>query len=106
MEDGVADIVVGFACFEAEACGELTLGEIAEFPESNHADLLLDGLILGEGDGLPGTVSQHEIAVFDLHGDVKSDLHGHPLPRGSIDAPRGRQIRYTQFMHKVKRRVP
>jgi len=32
VEDGVADIVIGFACLEAEAGGELALGEAAELP--------------------------------------------------------------------------
>ena len=82
LEDGVADVVVGFARFEAEASGELAFGEAAEFPEGDHADLLLDSLFLGEGDGLPGRVRQHERAVFDLNVDIESDMHGHLLPRG------------------------
>src|SRR5262249_58011052 len=53
VEDGVADIVRGFARLEAEAGGELALGEAAEFSKSEHTDLRLDGLFLGEGDGLP-----------------------------------------------------
>jgi hypothetical protein len=36
VEDGVADIVIGCARLEAEAGGELALGEAAEFPESDH----------------------------------------------------------------------
>jgi hypothetical protein len=84
VEDGVADIVIGFACLEAEAGSELALGEAAEFPESDHTDLLLDGLFLGESDGLPSTVSEHERAFLSLNVEAKSDMHGRPLPRGGL----------------------
>jgi len=87
-EDSVAAVVIGFARFEAEAGGKLAFGEATEFPEGNHADLLLDGLFFGEGDGLPSTVSEHKSAVFDLHVDVESDMHDHPLPWGAANAPR------------------
>jgi hypothetical protein len=79
-EDSVSAVVIGFARFEAEAGGELAFGEATEFPEDNHADLLLDGLFFGEGDGLPSTVSEHKSAVLDLNVDVESDMHDHPLP--------------------------
>src|SRR2546422_567873 len=64
---------------------KLALEEGAEFPKGDHADLLLDGLFLGEGDGLPGMVSEYKGAVFDQNVDVERDLHGHPLSRGGID---------------------
>jgi len=88
----VADIVVGFACLEAEAGGELVFGEAAEFPECDHADLFLDGLFLGEGDGLPCTVGEHERAVFGLNAELESHLHGRSLLRGGIDKSRVRPI--------------
>lgn len=85
VEHGVSDVIVGLARLEAKAGGKLALGEVAEFPKGNHADLLLDGLCLGEGDSLPGTVSEHEGAVFDQNVNVERDLHGHPLSRGGVD---------------------
>ncbi len=88
----MANIIIGFACLEAETSGELALGEVAEFPEEDHDDFLLDGLFLGEGDGLPAMVSEYEGAVFDQHVDVESDLHGRPLRRGDIDDSRELQI--------------
>ena len=75
VEDGVADIVVGFACFEAETVGELVLGEVAQFPEGDHTNLLLDGLLLGEGDGLPVMVGEDERAIFAQDFDIESDMH-------------------------------
>ncbi len=108
VEDGVADVIVRFARLEAQAGGELALGEVAEFPKGDHADLLLDGLFLGEGDGLPGTVSEHKGAVFDQNVDVERDLHGHPLSRGSVDdleRCRSTADMYTPLMHKVKGRA-
>jgi len=92
VEDGVADIVIGFARLEAEAGGELVFGEAAEFPERDHSDLLLDSVFLGEGDGLPSTVSEHERAVFGLNVEVESDMHGRPFPRRGIDDSREHQI--------------
>ena len=92
VEDGVAAIVRGLARLEAEAGGKVVLGEVAAFPEEDHADLLLDHLFLGEGDGLPSLVSEHEGAVFDQNVDVETDLHGRPLPRGGIEASRALQI--------------
>jgi len=86
VEDGGADVIVGLARLEAKAGGKLSLGEVAEFPKDDHADLLLDGLFLGEGDGLPGMVSEYEGAIFDQNVDVERDLHGHPLSRGGVDA--------------------
>ena len=97
VEDGVADIVIGFARLEAEASGELALGEAAEFPESDHTDLLLDGLFLGEGDGLPSTVSEHERALFGLNVEAKSDMHGRPLPCGGFADSGARQICIRNF---------
>jgi hypothetical protein len=91
VEDGVADIVIGFACLEAEAGGELALGEAAELPERDHTDLLLDGLFLGEGDGLPSTVSEHERALVGLNVETQSNMHGRPLPRGGLDDSRALQ---------------
>jgi hypothetical protein len=90
-EDSVAAVVIGCARFEAEAGGELAFGEATEFPAGNHADLLLDGLFFGEGDGLPSTVSEHKRAVFDLNVDVESDRHDRPLPWGAANAPRALQ---------------
>jgi hypothetical protein len=86
VEDGVADVIVGLARLEAKAGGKLSLGEVAEFPKDDHADLLLDGLFLGEGDGLPGMVSEYEGAIFDQNVDIERDLHGYPLSRGGVDA--------------------
>ena len=104
VEDGVADIVIGFARLEAEAGGELALGEAAEFPESDHTDLLLDGLFLGEGDGLPSTVSEHERALFGLNFEAKSNMHGRPLSRGaSLILERCRYV-YVIFA-KIKSRT-
>jgi hypothetical protein len=91
-EDSVADVIIGFARFEAEAGGKLAFGEAAEFPECNHADLLLDGLFLGEGDRLPRVISEHKSVVLDLHVDVESDMHDPPLPGGTAKAPRTLQI--------------
>ena len=92
-EDSVADVIIGFARFEAEAGGKLAFGEAAEFPECNHADLLLDALCLGEGDGLTDTVCKHESAVVDLNVEVESEMHGHCLPRGGVGVPeRGRCV--------------
>ena len=87
LEDSAAAIVIGFACLEAEARGELTFGEATEFPEGDHADLLLGGLFLGEGDSLAGTVREHERAVFDLNVQVERNMHDHPLSGGDVDAP-------------------
>jgi len=92
VEDGVADIVRGLARLEAEAGGKVVLGEVAAFPEEDHADLLLDHWFLGEGDGLPSLVSEHEGAVFDQNVDGETDLPGRPLPRGGIEASRALQI--------------
>jgi len=108
VEDGVAAVIVGLARLEAKAGGELVLGEVAEFPKGDHADLLLDGLFLGEGDGLPAMVREHEGAVFDQNVDVERDLHGHPLPCGCVDDIERRRSAvdmYTPFMHKVKGRT-
>ena len=86
LEDGVAAVVRGFARLEAEAGGELAFGQAAEFPECNHRDLLLDGLFLGEGDGLPRTVREHKRAVLDLNVDVEREMHDHPLLCGTANA--------------------
>src|SRR5687768_5020702 len=87
LEDSTAAIVIGFACLEAKASDQLTFGEGTEFPEGEHADLLLDGLLLREGDGLTGTVREHERAVFDLNVEVERDRHDHPLSCSGVDAP-------------------
>ena len=86
VEDGIAEVIVGLARLEAKAGGKLSLGEVAEFSKDDHADLLLNGLFLGEGDGLPRMVSEYEGAIFDQNVDVERDLHGHPRARGSVDA--------------------
>ena len=99
VEDGVADIVIGFACLKAEAGGELALGEAAELPERDHTDLLLDGLFLGEGDGLPSTVSEHERALVGLNVETQSNIHGRPLPRGGLNDSRALQICIRNFCH-------
>ena len=57
----------------------MVFGDAAEFPEADHADLFLDGLFLGESDGLPGTGGEHERAVFDLNVDIESNTPGMPL---------------------------
>lgn len=85
VEDGMAEVIVGLARLEAKAGGKLSLGEVAEFSKDDHADLLLDGLFLGEGDALPGMVSEYEGAIFDQNVDVERDLHGHPLARGGVN---------------------
>ena len=90
-EDRVAAVVRGCARFEAAAGGALACGEATAFPEGNHADLLLDGVFCGEGDGLPRTVREHKRAVLDLHVDVESARHDHPLPWGAAQAPRALQ---------------
>ena len=87
LEDRVAAIVIGFACLEAEAGGDLAFGEATEFPEGNHADFLLDGLFLGEGDGLAGMVREYERAVLDLNVQVERNMHDHPLSCGGVDTP-------------------
>jgi len=97
VEDGSAAIVIGFACLEAETRGELALGETTEFPEGDHTDLLLHSLSLGEGDGFPRTVCEHERAVLGLNVEVEIDLHGRPLPRSGIDAFRALQICLRNF---------
>ena len=97
LENRVAAVVVGCARLEAEAGGELTFGEAAEFPEDNHADLLLNGLCLGEGDGLAGTVCEHKRAVFDLNVELESEMHGHGLPRGGVGVPERR--RYVHVIY-------
>src|SRR5438132_722380 len=94
LAGGVKDFDILF-CQESggEAGGELPFGEAAEFPDGDHADLLLDGLFLGEGDGLAGTVCEHERAGFALNVEVESDMHGHVLPRGGVGVPeRGRYV--------------
>jgi hypothetical protein len=98
----VAAVVVGFACLEAEAGGELVLGEAAEFAEGDHRDLLLHGLFLGEGDGLSGTIREHERAVLGLNGEVKSDMHGCPFLHDDLDDSRALQNMYTPFMPKSR----
>src|SRR4029434_1006287 len=81
---------------EAEAGGDFPFGEAAEFPEGDHADLLLDALFLGEGDGLAGTVGEHKSTVFDLHVEVESEMHGHCLPRGSVGVPE-----HGRYVHRI-----
>src|SRR5215472_86238 len=49
----------------------------------NHADFLLEGLFLGEGDGLAGMVREYERAVFDLNVQVERNMHDQPLNRKS-----------------------
>ncbi len=99
VEDGVADIVRGCACLEAEAGGELARGEAAELPERDHTDLLLDGLFLGEGDGLPSTVSEHERALVGLNVETQSNRHGRPLSRGGLNDSRALQICLRNVCH-------
>jgi len=52
LEDSLTAIVIGLACLEAAASGALTFGETTEVPQGDHADVLLDALFLGKGDGL------------------------------------------------------
>jgi hypothetical protein len=85
VEDGVAEVIVRLARLEAKAGGQLSLGEVAEFSQDDHTDLLLDDLFLGEGDGLPRVVSEYEGAIFDQNVDVERDLHGHPLARDGVN---------------------
>ncbi len=96
LEDRVAALGVGGARLEAEAGGKLPCGEAAEFPEGDHADLLLDGLFLGEGDDLAGTVCEHERAVFDLNVEVEREMHGHSLPRGGVGVPE-----HGRYVHRI-----
>ena len=95
MENGVADIVVGFACFEAETVGKLVLGEVAQFPEGDHTNLLLDGLLLGEGDGLPVTVGENERAIFVQDLDIESDMPVDTSSMVGIHDTREREVMYT-----------
>ena len=83
----MATIVIGFACLEAEASGDLTFGETTEVPQGDHADFLLDALFLGEGDGLAGMVREYERAVLDLNVQVERNMHDHPLSCGGVDTP-------------------
>jgi len=99
VEDGVADSVRGCACLEAAAGGEVARGEAAELPESDPTDLLLDGVFLGEGDGLPSTVSEHERALVGLNVETQSNRHGRPLPRGGLDDARALQRCLRHFCH-------
>src|SRR3989442_1936346 len=64
MENGVADLVGGCARFEAATVGELGRGEVAQCPAGDHTNLWLDGVLLGEGDGLPVMVGEDERAIF------------------------------------------
>lgn len=95
MENGVADIVGGFARFEAETVGELVLGEIAQFPEGDHTDLLLDGLLLGEGDGLPVMVGENERAILAQDCDIESDMHVDTSHMVGVHDTREREVMYT-----------
>lgn len=95
MENGVADIVVGFARFEAETVGELVLGEVAQFPEGDHTDLLLDGLLLGEGDGLPVMVGENERAIFAQDFEIESDMHVDTSHMVGVHDTREREGMYT-----------
>jgi hypothetical protein len=71
----------------------VTFGEATEFPEGNHAYFLLDGLFLGEGDGLAGMVREYKRAVFDLNVQVERNMHDQPLSCGGVDAPeRGQDV--------------
>jgi hypothetical protein len=91
LEDRVAAVVVGGARLAAEGGGACPFGEAAELPEGEHADLLLDALCRGDGDGLADTVCEHESTLLDLHVEVESERHGHGLPRGGVGVPeRGR----------------
>jgi hypothetical protein len=93
LEDSVAAIGGGGARLAAEAGGKLPFGEAAECPEEDHADLLLDGLFLGEGDDLARPVCAHERVVFHLNVEVESEMPGHALPRGGVSVPeRGRPV--------------
>jgi len=96
LEDSGAAVVVGGARLKAEASGELTFGEAGEFPEGDHADLLLDGLFLGEGDGLAGTVCEHQGAGFDLNVEVESEMHGHSLPQGGVGV-----LERSRYVHGI-----
>ena len=91
----MADIVGGFARFEAETVGELVLGEVAQFPEGDYTDLLLDGLLLGEGDGLPVTVGENERAIFVQALDIKSDMPVDTSSMVGIHDTREREVMYT-----------
>ena len=93
--------LVGCARREAEAGGELPCGEAAEFPAGAHADLRLDGLCLGEGDGLASPVCEHERAVFALNGAVESARHGHGLPRGGVGVPER-----DRYVHGIEAQSP
>jgi hypothetical protein len=77
IEDGIANIIVGFARFEAECLGQLALWEGGEFPHCDHADLFLDRLIFREGDDIALAIGQHESSVFDEDFDIERNIHWH-----------------------------
>ena len=57
-----------------------TGGQIAEFAQSDHADLLLDRLLWGEGDGFALPVGENEGTVFDSDFDIDGNIHLDSFP--------------------------
>jgi hypothetical protein len=95
-------VVIGFTRLEAEAGSQLVFGETTEFPEGDHDDLLLDGLVFGKGNGFASAVREHKRAVFDLNVEVESDTHDPPSHLVvSMLAERVAKM-YPEFMHIIK----
>jgi len=80
VEDGLARIVVGLARLETEGLGQFNLRQIAEFAQSDHADLLLDRLLWGEADGFALPVGENEGTVFDADFDIDGNIHLDSFP--------------------------
>ena len=74
VEDGVANVVVGLTRLEAEGLGKPDLRKIAEFTQSDQADLLLDRLFRGEGDDLAISVGKNKCAVFGDDFDIERNI--------------------------------
>jgi hypothetical protein len=92
-------------CLEAEARGQLVFGKATEFAKGNHADFLLNRLILGKRDGVAGVIGEHQRAVFDLHIEVESDPHDSSSHLVMSMLAECTVKVYTEFMHKIKNRV-
>ena len=105
MENGVADIVGGCACFEAATVGELGRGEVAQCPAGDHTNLLLDGVLLGEGDGLPVMVGEDERAIFAQDFASESDRHVDTSHRVGAHDTRDQEVMYTSFMHSWRGKI-
>src|SRR6266700_8447491 len=98
MENGVADLVGGCARFEAATVGELGRGEVAQCPAGDHTNLLLDGVLLGEGDGLPVMVGEDERAIFAQECAIESARPVDTSHRVGAHDTRDPEVRYTEFL--------